>query len=210
MFLKNIDIFYKTESTHKKFLCKRCMNAFNYEKTLISHKEKCCQHDYCQIKMPIKDSLQSRLKFKNHDFKNRVPFVFYADFEAISTKIDAVPKIDSKESLPKTIKLQEQFPAAVGIYFHSDYPDIVNSFYASHRSEDEVFCNWLIEKEKELSVLLQIIKPLDLTPDEETRFQETKDCYYCSTKLGNDRVGDHDHFSGKFRGASHNNCNLIG
>ena len=33
-------------------------------------------------------------------------------------------------------------------------------------------------------------------------------CHICSEELGNDRVRDHCHLSGKFRGAAHEVCNL--
>jgi hypothetical protein len=33
-------------------------------------------------------------------------------------------------------------------------------------------------------------------------------CYYCDKPLNNDRVRDHDHLTGKYRGAAHNWCNL--
>ena len=33
-------------------------------------------------------------------------------------------------------------------------------------------------------------------------------CHICAGNLGDDRVRDHCHFSGKFRGAAHNKCNL--
>ena len=33
-------------------------------------------------------------------------------------------------------------------------------------------------------------------------------CHICNEELGNDRVCDHCHLSGKFRGAAHEVCNL--
>ena len=33
-------------------------------------------------------------------------------------------------------------------------------------------------------------------------------CHICNVELGNDRVRDHRHLSGKFRGAAHEICNL--
>ena len=33
-------------------------------------------------------------------------------------------------------------------------------------------------------------------------------CHICNEELGNDRVRDHCHLSGKFRGAAHEVCNL--
>src|SRR5688572_27922348 len=33
-------------------------------------------------------------------------------------------------------------------------------------------------------------------------------CHICEGELGDDRVRDHCHLTGKYRGASHNSCNL--
>eukprot|EP01044_Picomonas_judraskeda_P046439 COSAG03_NODE_25918_length_262_cov_1.276074_1_plen_80_part_00 len=32
--------------------------------------------------------------------------------------------------------------------------------------------------------------------------------FYCQKALGKDKVRDHDHLTGKYRGAAHNSCNL--
>ena len=49
---------------------------------------------------------------------------------------------------------------------------------------------------------------MQLTPEEEKTFHSTEKCHNCESKLGTDRVRDHDHLTGQFRGASHNVCNL--
>ena len=53
-------------------------------------------------------------------------------------------------------------------------------------------------------------KPLSLrlTQAEQKLFEEAKICYICSKELQNDKVRDHCHFTGKYRGAAHRNCNL--
>ena len=33
-------------------------------------------------------------------------------------------------------------------------------------------------------------------------------CHVCNEELGEDKVSDHCHLSGKFSGASHDGCNL--
>ena len=42
------------------------------------------------------------------------------------------------------------------------------------------------------------------------RFVENleRECHICGGTLGDDRVWDHCHITGKFRGAAHNDCNL--
>ena len=50
-------------------------------------------------------------------------------------------------------------------------------------------------------------KPLEITPQEES-FQQSKVCLVCEARLGDGKVRDHDHLTGKYRGAAHNRCNL--
>ena len=43
---------------------------------------------------------------------------------------------------------------------------------------------------------------------DEADYNYTKRCYYCNDLLFKDKVKDHDHLNGKYRGAAHENCNL--
>ena len=50
--------------------------------------------------------------------------------------------------------------------------------------------------------------PLKLTPAEQISFDKAKTCHICKKELLTDKVRDHCHFTGKYRGAAHNSCNL--
>ena len=39
-------------------------------------------------------------------------------------------------------------------------------------------------------------------------FQNATHCFLCQQSLDSERVRDHCHYTGKYRGATHNNCNL--
>ncbi len=49
---------------------------------------------------------------------------------------------------------------------------------------------------------------MNLSEDEERHFQKAEFCYLCDEPLGADRVRDHNHLTGEFRGAAHNECNF--
>ena len=55
-------------------------------------------------------------------------------------------------------------------------------------------------------------KPPRLTNAEQKSFDEAEICHVCKKELltdnGVDKVRDHCHFTGKYRGAAHNSCNL--
>ena len=49
---------------------------------------------------------------------------------------------------------------------------------------------------------------LEITPQEEESFQLAEECWLCENPLGGEKVRDHDHLTGKYRGAAHNICNI--
>ena len=51
-------------------------------------------------------------------------------------------------------------------------------------------------------------KPLRLTRAEQKSFDEAETCHICKKELLTDKVRDHCHFTGQYRGAAHNSCNL--
>ena len=44
--------------------------------------------------------------------------------------------------------------------------------------------------------------------EEAERFNEETECWICGEDLNDDKVRDHCHFTGRYRGAAHNLCNL--
>ena len=66
---------------HKTFICDRCLHYFWTEEKLMKHVIDCEKMNNCKITLPTKKN--NTLEFTNFGFKNRVPFVIYADFECI-------------------------------------------------------------------------------------------------------------------------------
>ena len=49
---------------------------------------------------------------------------------------------------------------------------------------------------------------IPLTKEEEDNYNKENTCYICKKDFNDDKVRDHCHFTGKYRGATHNTCNL--
>jgi len=49
---------------------------------------------------------------------------------------------------------------------------------------------------------------MTLTAQQEASFQSAMICHICKKELGVDRVRDHDHLDGRYRGPSHSLCNF--
>ena len=92
----------------------------------------------------------------------------------------------------------------------------IHSFY---RGEDCVsnLCDELLEQSTKIFNIEK--KPLTpLTPEEENTHDKAKTCHICNSRFMTDetyeqymnyrKVIDHDHCTGKYRGAAHSICNL--
>ena len=81
-------MFNQTKYEGKKHFCLHCLQCFSSERVLNNHKDNCVQVNRTQaVKMPDKDN--NILKFNNFHKQQPVPFVIYADFEAITEKISS-------------------------------------------------------------------------------------------------------------------------
>ena len=65
---------------HKRHFCLRCLNSFKCKQSLDKHKEYCYNNECVKTVMPEKGTY---LKFKNFVHSEKVPFIVYADTEAL-------------------------------------------------------------------------------------------------------------------------------
>ncbi|XP_031633745.1 uncharacterized protein LOC116347323 [Contarinia nasturtii] len=137
-----------------------------------------------------------------------IPFIIYADIESLLMSEQNDYDTD-KQKNPKGTK-NIHIPNSIGYYFHSRmFPNL--SHYDSFTGPDCI--TNFIDRLRDLVVnviwdKLEINEPMSLSVDEENEFQSATICHICNKNLNEDKVRDHCHLSGKFRGASHSKCNL--
>ncbi|XP_022799901.1 uncharacterized protein LOC111337802 [Stylophora pistillata] len=197
-----------SKNEHKKFICRRCLNYFGSQKLLDEHDELCRDHEAVREKMPEPDTF---LFFKNHQRKIDVPFVIYADFESI------LKPLNSAQPFPEkcyTDKKQLHIPVSFCFYikcsFDDQYSKLVE-YIAKSEDEDvaQIFVNML---EEEVHRIYKNHPPKNMifTKNDAEIFEKATCCWLCEKDFekGDTIVRDHCHFTGKFRGAAHNSCNL--
>ena len=141
------------------------------------------------------------------------------DSENDNSENDNYEKSASEQSKEKY--LFEQKPLCWGMYIHSNYPELFKSEYYQYYGEDssEMFTKKVEELQNYFSQLLETNIPmLPLTDEEKINFVNETNCYYCGKEFNKnykngrgrylDKVKDHDHLNGLYRGAAHNSCNL--
>ena len=197
------------KDSHMKWVCRRCLTAFSSEDILNQHIDRCQKQQPSNITFSWKD----HLKFGDYHMKVPVPIRVYADFECINQPTDD-PKGDREAALAIVPKvLFKQIPIAVGFHLISAFG---NQYY-SYFGEDCVtwFVNEMLTLENIASKYFETNIPLDEEGvASQESFQHSKVCWLCEATLGDtegashDKVRDHDHLTGKYRGAAHNRCNL--
>ena len=94
-------MFRQNKHEHKKHFCMYCLQCFSREDVLTEHKNNCISINGKQaINMPEKGD---KVYFKNHHKQLPVPFVIYADFEALTEKYKDVSQT-MKNHTQKLIK----------------------------------------------------------------------------------------------------------
>ena len=194
---------HRTAYGHRMFYCSNCLHGFIREDLLTSHQELCYKQKAQKIEFPKEDVT---IKFNNIQKQLRVPFVIYADFECFTEKIQGCVNNPGRSN---TTKYQKHTPSGFSYVVISSNPKYSRP-PVLYRGKDVVdkFLSCLMDEEQRIVPILKNPMPLKMTAREEQAFQDAHDCHICDKPLGTDRVRDHDHLSGNFRGAAHNKCNL--
>jgi hypothetical protein len=194
----------------KKNFCLHCLHSCSSAKTLAKHKETCLEVNGTQATKLPKEG--TKIKFKNHRNSMAVPFVIYADFESMLVPEERNSESGSSEDESSTNLYQTHRACSFGIKTVCHYDDKYSGEYRSYVGEDAayVFLKTVLKESFRCWDMVNNIfkKKMAITPKQEFEFQTTRNCSICGNDLGDDRVRDHDHVSGQYRGAAHNICNL--
>ena len=191
----------------KLYFCLNCLNGYDEPEKLENHKEYCSENESVKINMPPANTY---LNFKNFLHSEKAPFAIYADFESLIKPID---NCDPDPNKSYTKKYQKHEPVSFTYYIKSFNESVYESRlrgYIKEKPEDpdpmDIFINWLEEDVKAIANIE--VKPMIFTEEDKQEFNNASDCWICGEYLGNDRVRDHNHYTGLYRGAAHNSCNL--
>ena len=188
-------------------ICLNCFNTFNSPEQLEKHKGYCYNNECVKINMPPEGTY---LNFKNFANSEKEPFTIYADFESLIKPLYNC-KPDPNQSY--THKYQKHEPISFTYYIKSFNESVYESrkrSYIQENPEDphamDTFILWLEEDVRKIAELGN--KEMIITNEEEEQFNNALECWICKGFLGDDKVRDHCHYTGRYRGAAHNRCNL--
>ena len=207
---------YTSHRSSKIYICKKCLTHFTKEDLLEKHISYCSKNETVAVKMPTKNSI---LKFQNHFKKLPIPFTIYADFECFTIPVNSCQPNPNKRF---TQGYQKHEPRGYCLYIkaldglNTNFKPIVYTKKTPDEDISKTFIKHVVKLTHQIYQEYYLKpKPYNLTSQEENDLQSARYCHICEKKLFRDKVTekilkvrDHCHFTGEYRGAAHNECNL--
>ena len=202
VYIKDFDrfMFHKTKNKNKKYFCKSCLQCFSSKNVLTKHKEVCLSINGAQSVRLEKGTIE----FKNYFKQIPVPFKIYADFECNLKSVESYEGSYSKkyqDHVPcsfayKLFCVNDEFTKPI-VVFRGE--NAAFKFIEAFLREFE-YCKKVMKKHFNKNLVMS---------EEEEEFQSSNTCWICEKRIDDDdeKVRDHCHITGKFRGAAHWSCN---
>ena len=211
LLIRNFSRLFRSQITSrtngKIYICKRCFTHFSKEELFQKHIEYCSTNETVAVKMPPRNA---KLSFNNYHKQLPIPFVVYADFECFTKPMNTCSP-NPEDSY--NYNYQKHEPSGFCLYIKGIVPNMFAPIiYTKQKDTDniaEIFVSNLDKISNRLyNDFYRHPKPLKLTKQEQISFDKAETCHICKKELQSDKVRDHCHFTGQYRGAAHNSCNL--
>ena len=174
-------LFRGITSKHEgDFYCLNCFQSYTTENKLKKHKKVCENHDYCYVEIPEEDN--KTLKYNQGEKSMKVPFIIYADLESLLEKMNTCHNNPEKSLTTKTNK---HTPSGYSLFPHCAFDTTKNKL--DYYSSKNCMKNFCLDLREHATKIISYEKK-EMTP---------------LTK-----VRDPCHYTGKYRGAAHDICNL--
>ena len=211
--IKNFSRLFRSQITTRTnepiHICKRCFTHFTKKELLSKHIEYCSSNETAAVKMPPR---QTFLKFENFNKQFPIPFVIYADFECFTKPMsNCSPNPEDSYSY----NYQKHEPSGFCFYIKGINPDIKFKpiIYTKKNPDDDIAHIFVNKLEKVTNKMYEDFymraKSIEISREQYKEYKKSTVCHICKKELlFEDKVCDHCHFTGEYRGAAHRNCNL--
>ena len=195
-------VFYKIKNKNKKYFCKSCFQCFSNKNVLTRHKEDCSRINGQQSVRLEKGTTE----FKNYFKQIPSPFKIYTDFESNLEGVEIYKGSYSKKYqdpilcafVYKVVCIDDKFTNPIVAFRDGNAAyEFIKAIFKEYE-----YCKKVMKK--------YFNKNLIMSEKEEEQFQLSNVCWICEKLIDNDdeKVRDHCHITGKFRGAAHLSCNI--
>ena len=196
-------LYDQSKHQHRKHFCERCLHGYTREDLLEAHKPDCRGIGQTAVRVEMPKAGENKLTFQNHHKQFPAPFVIYADFEALTTKIEG-PELDPSVSNTQRTQLHETCSYCYVVVRCDgktetpvEYrgPDAAEHFLRAVQAEERIIKDVLANPED-----------MRMTPEDilnHDAVSRNGNCHICDKPLSCvagtiDSVRDHCHITGKY------------
>lgn len=206
--ISNIGRLFGKTSRRRHEFCYNCVNLIT-TKSLHKHTQLCVKSNMQMVTVPSKEidddsEFESELYTEFNSIKKLCAheYAIFADFEAICKPIQA-------EKQKNLQKISEHRPCGFAYVVMNNNVVVSKRVY---RGEDAVKCfldSIKIEVSKIKDIYESGIQMCPLSEEEEELYELSNTCHICRKEITefDDKVRDHNPFTGDFRSSAHRSCN---
>jgi hypothetical protein len=193
------------KKTSKVFVCDYCLATFSKQQSWVDH-QSLCTREGKRYQLPTKPQYK---QFDNFRAITAAPFVIYADLECYM-KEQSVEGLTSKQKS----KTPHECMSWGSLTVCRDRPDWSSDtvLYTGPDAIKRLLDHLLKEMDRIQAYISSYNIPLVMTREDWTKFDAQTNCNICSYPFDmmnhGQKVRDHNHFTGTYRQALCNICNL--
>ena len=152
------------------------------------------------------------LKYNEREKSMKSPFIVYADLECLLEKTNTYHNNPEKSSITK---INKHTPSGYSLFTHCSFDRTKNKL--DHYRGKNCMKKFCLDLREHATKIINYEKKemIPLTKKEEKKHNKQEVCYICKKGFSTDdnskkyhKVTDHCHYTGKYRGAAHDICNL--
>ena len=197
-------LFDQTKNSNAKHYSMLCLTGFSRADLLESHKKILQWSEWKADKDRDAERGENTVAFQNHHKQMKVPYLIYADFEALVRKIPGCER--GPESKQKSYTEKTEWHEACGFSFTVVRSDGAATQPVVYRGKNAVktFLNQLLQVETQIREILAAPKPIAMTAEDWEKYKNTTECHICNNSFIKDEFLDSipvcDHEAGRYCG----------
>ena len=199
-------LYDQNKDRNAKHYCMMCLTGFTRGDLPVNHEKYCNGVNGRPIRIEMPEERKNTVAFQNHHKQIKVPYVIYADFEALVRKIH---RCERKPEIKVSYTEKTEQHEACGyscMVVRRDGEVLGPKVY---RGENAVgmFLSDILQEEMTIRESLATPKPLLMTAEDWQKHKNATECHICNKSLIKDRFFDSipvcDHDTGSYCGQSH-------
>lgn len=196
---------------NRSFFCPYCLHGFIRHDLLTNHLPCCSTNGPQKVELPV-EGQNDILEFKDIEKGLKVPFVIYADFETLNTKLHSCsPNLEHANTTAIT-KLEVCGFGYKVVCVDSKYTKPTVVYRGENASIKLIEC--LLQEQEEIEAILRRVEPMVMSEEDIVQSRNATECCICKKtftmydQVYSRLVRHHNHVTGSFIGMAHNKCNL--